>query len=108
MNEVIDAEVLSAETVVPEPKPEQLKLAVYDVTVVTKFQITGPAEVPDPRMLERALWESMPAGYIGGELFVKFPPGARNFNVKIEAIKSDEPVPEPQAEPKMFEKEEVK
>ena len=116
MTEVIDAEVLSAVTAEVEKNAERLKsieatlaevkTTTYDVVVTTKFQVTGPSadQIPDPRMLERALWEAMPAGYIGGELFVKFPTGARNFNVQIKAneapeVEAEVPASEP-IEPK--------
>jgi hypothetical protein len=86
-DEVIDAEVISAETI-EEPSGPQPK--IYDVTVVTHFQVLGPSEVPDMKILERALWEAMPAGNIGGDFFVKFPRSARNFNVEIKAEVAEE------------------
>jgi len=111
LTEVIDAEVISAVSAEVKKNEERLKViedtlgevktTTYDVTVTTKFQVTGPSadQIPDPRMLEKALWESMPAGYIGGELFVKFPTGSRNFNVQIKATEAAlEAASEPVAE----------
>jgi hypothetical protein len=86
---VIDAEVVSAESIPVREMEENVK--TYNVEVTTKFQVTGPTEIPngDMKLLERAIWESMPAGFIGGELFVKFPATARNFNVNIKAEEAE-------------------
>jgi len=86
-NEVIDIEPISAETI-PEAPAEDIQL--YTVKVVTTFKVSGPKEDIEPRALERAVWESMPAGYIGGDLFVRYPKGAHDFNVKIEVEKMEE------------------
>lgn len=88
VGDVIDVEPTVATTEVVEPE------TLYKVTVTSKFQVPGPKEEVEPRLLEKAVWEAMPAGYIGGDLFVRYPRGATSFNVNIKVERLGEGVVE--------------
>ena len=67
------------------------KLVDYYVGVQINFQITRP-EMEKEEFI-KAIWKELPANNVGDNLFVRFPSGAHDYSLNIDAAPKAEKVP---------------